>query len=388
MMKFKKVSGVLALTMGLALLSGCGKSQKAQQKDMIKKYSEYCTLGDYKGVEYVETKTEITDDMVTNKVNSLISQYTTEEEVKEGTTKSGDKVNIDFVGKVNGTEFEGGNSNGAGYDLVLGSGSMIPGFEDQIIGHKVGETFDIKVSFPDDYPANQDLAGKPAVFTTTINSLKIEHVPDYTDEFVASNTDAASIEEYEKQVKDELTETYKESDDTANKSAIMEKIIDNTTFKEYPEKEMKSIIDKTIEDTTNQAQQYGYDLQTFVTTYYGFSTEDAFREYVSEIAENYMKEKIVVCAIAKAEDIKTTDDDIKAFKEKMMKNYNLTKESELDEMYTEEDYIYYALAEKVSAFLIENGTPTEATETDAEPAIDESTADDATAEDASATDAN
>ena len=127
---------------------------------------------------------------------------------------------------------------------------------------------------------------------------------------------------------------------------------------------MEKLIDSTISEVEEYAKNYNTDLATYVSVYYGFSGEEEFREYISNMVESYMKEKIVICAIAKAEKISATDDEIKAKKQELMDSYGITDEDDLNEMYSEEDIIFYALEEKVSDFLIENASP--ATATDAE----------------------
>lgn len=363
MKKMKKLGSVLVLTMGLALLSGCGKENPEKKANkMIDKYSAYCTLGEYKGVEYNAVSTEITDDMVKQQVDSLLNAHSTTNYVTSGTAKLGDTVNIDFVGSVDGVEFEGGNSNGAGYDLTLGSGTFIDDFEDQIVGHKVGDKFDVTATFPDDYTPNPDLAGAEAVFAVTLNSIKETVYPDYTDEFIASNTDASSIEEYEQQIRDNLTESYKSNDDSTNKSTLMNIVIDNATISEYPTQDMEKLIDETISNVENYAANYNLDLATYVSVYYGFSSEEEFREFVADMVEDYIKEKIVICAIAKAESITVSEEEVKTKKQEMMDAYGTTDEDEFEKMYSDEDVIYYALQEKVTSFILENASPASATD--------------------------
>lgn len=360
----KKLSCALIMTMGLSLLAGCGDKSVDQGK-FIDKYAAYCELGEYKGVEFNETKTEITSDMVQAKVDEFLATYTVSENVTTGTTKDGDTVNIDFVGSIDGVEFAGGSTGGAGYTLTLGSGTMIEGFEEQIVGHDVGEVFDINVTFPDNY-GSADLAGQDAVFEITINSIVVQTVPDYTDEFVASNTSYSTIAEYEQSIIDSLTTEASEYDGYYNKLSIMTTVVSGTTINEYPEKEMQELIDDTIADTTAEAAEYGYDLATYVTAKYGMASEDSFRQYITGIVEDYMREKIVVCAIAKAENIRVTDAEIEKYKEQMIINTGLTDEGEFDKTYSEEDILYYTLSDKVSNFLLENGVPSVSTQTDAQ----------------------
>lgn len=378
--QLKALGVILSLTMSATMLSGCGKKvDGVDQAEMIEKYAAYCDLPNYVGLEYTETKTTVTDADVQNRIDSLLSGYTTTNQIMEGTVKEGDSVNIDFVGTVDGVEFEGGNSGGAGYDLTIGSGTMIPGFEEGIIGHDVGETFDIDVTFPDGY-GNTDLAGQDAVFAITINYISESILPEYNDAFVASYTDASTVAEYEESVRNDLVEQYAESDKSYNQSAVMQVLVDSTVYNEYPQQDMKKLIDDTISQEQQKADSYGYSLGDYVTAAYGFSDEDSFRKYVQDLAEDYMKEKIAVCAVAKDANINVTKEDVDAYRQKIMDYYGFTDEADLEGYYTDEDMVYYALAEKVVDYLLENGKPVEAT--DALVENPESTDSDATSSDA------
>lgn len=376
--QFRALGYVLSLVLGMTMLTGCGKKvEGVDQQSMIDKYAAYCDLPDYKGLEYTETKSTVTDADVKNKIDSLLQQYATKTQVKEGTVADGDNVNIDFVGSIDGVEFEGGNSNGAGYDLTLGSGSMIPGFEDGIVGHKVGETFNIKATFPENY-GKDELNGKEADFKITINYLTQTELPEYNDAFVASYTDATSILEYEDSVRKDLVEQYEQSDKSQNESAIMQVLVEKTTYNEYPQQEMQDLIDKSIAQQEQAASSYGYSLGDYVTARYGFSDEDSFRQYIQGLAEDYIKEKIAVCAVAKDAGITVTKEEVDNYKKKIMDYYSYEDESKLEENYSSEDIVYYALAEKVVDFLLENGKGVEATATDA---TTEATSSDASASD-------
>ena len=376
--QFRALGYVLSLALGMTMLTGCGKKvEGVDQQGMIDKYAAYCDLPDYKGLEYKETKSTVTDADVKNKIDSLLQQYATKTQVKEGTVADGDNVNIDFVGSIDGVEFEGGNSDGAGYDLTLGSGSMIPGFEDGIVGHKVGETFNIKATFPENY-GKDELNGKEADFKITINYLTQTALPEYNDAFVASYTDATSVLEYEDSVRKDLVEQYEQSDKSQNESAIMQVLVEKTTYNEYPQQEMQDLIDKSIAQQEQAASSYGYSLGDYVTARYGFSDEDSFRQYIQGLAEDYIKEKIAVCAVAKDAGITVTKEEVDNYKKKIMDYYSYEDESKLEENYSSEDIVYYALAEKVVDFLLENGKGVEATATDA---TTEATPSDASASD-------
>lgn len=362
--QFRTLGYVLSLALGMSMLTGCGKKvDGVDQESMIDKYAAYCDLPEYKGLEYEETKSTVTDADVKTKIDSLLQQYATKTQVKEGTVKEGDNVNIDFVGSIDGVEFDGGNSNGAGYDLTLGSGSMIPGFEDGIMGHKVGETFNIKATFPENY-GKEDLNGKEADFKVTINYMTDTQLPEYNDAFIASYTDATTVLEYEDSVRKDLVEQYEKSDKSANESAVMQVLVEKTTYNEYPQKEMQDLIDQSIAQQEKAASQYGYSLGDYVTARYGFRSEDDFREYVQGLAEDYMKEKIAVCAVAKDAGITVTKEEVDDYKKTVMDYYGYDS-STLEENYSSEDLVYYALAQKVVDYLLENGKGVEATATDA-----------------------
>jgi trigger factor len=398
MRKTKYVGISLVLAMGMSLLTGCGSKGDTGFKtsaDMIEKYGSYCTLGDYTGLEYDGYQTEITDDMVQSQIDSFISDYTTTDYITEGTAKLGDTVNIDYVGSIDGEEFDGGSTNGAGTDLELGSGTYIDGFEDQIVGHEVGDSFDVEVTFPEDYGVDT-LNGQDAVFAVTLNSIASTTTPDYDDAFIASNTDYSTVAEYEESVRTGLVDDYAEYDNTQNKSSILSLVMDNTDIEEYPEQELEEKIEDVVSQVEEIADGYGYDLATYVTAVYGMSSEDDFREYVSDAVCDELKEKIVVCAIAQAEGIEVSDDEIQEAKQQLIANYGYSSVSEFEEDYpsaTSDDYMLYALEEKVLDFLLENNTlvissdDETSTESDAEEATD-TDADEATVSDAVIEDAD
>ncbi|MGN0435202.1 MAG: trigger factor [Wujia sp.] len=355
----KKMGSLVALTMGLTLVSGCGKKGVDVDK-MVDKYAAYCELGEYKGVEYEKYETTVSDDMIQSQINSFLSTYATSEQVTEGKVEEGDSINIDFVGTVDGVEFEGGSTAGAGYDYTVGSGMIL--FDDQLAGHEVGETFEAEVTFPEDYGVDT-LDGRDAVFAVTINYITESIYPEYNDELIAQYTNYTTVEEFETGLRDSMQESYNNYDLSYNKSNVITVVMENSTIKEYPEAEMQDLIDEAIGSVQEAATSAGYDLGTYISSVYGMSSEDDFRAYVADLAKSYMDEKILICAIAKSENITVSKDEIDAQKELMLEELDVD-ETELYEHYTDEDIAYYALSEKVYAFLLDNGVP--ASPTDAE----------------------
>ena len=326
--------------------------------EYIAKYAEGVTLGEYKGIEYEYAPAEVTEDDVQKKVDDFVESCATYNEDKTSAAKSGDTVNIDFVGTVDGVEFDGGNTNGSGYDVTLGSKSLIDTFEDQIVGHKAGDTFDVNVTFPDGY--GNDMDGKAAVFKTTLNYIKIPVEAEYNDALVAANTSYKTTAEYEESIRSELKASNEATALTSAQNVVMTNVINKATIENIPAEEVSSLADEIITQLKSQASNYGIDYATFIQYYYGYEDEDSFKEYVNQICQESVKEKKVVCAVAKAENITIDSDDETAYIKKLAEENDVTEDS-VKEQYSSQDLMYYTLADKVMTFLLDNGKKTETT---------------------------
>ena len=278
---------------------------EATEVPELPKFSDMGTvkLCDLTGIT-VETSPKLTvdEDMVNSQIDYLRKNYLTE---TEDAAKEGDTVNIDFVGKMNGEAFEGGS--GTGYDLVLGSGSFIDGFEDQLIGAKKGEKLEVNVTFPESYPNNPDLAGKPAVFDVTVN--KVSTMPELTDQWVKEHaedmgskaSDVASFR-VEQQALLQAQVDY-QYNNTIQQDALQQ-IVDTSeitvsdTMQKYAE-------DYVISQEVSTAKQYGSSLADMLNMY-GMSVDD-FKEEISSYATDYAKQRMVVAAIANEQGIKSSD---------------------------------------------------------------------------------
>ncbi len=365
----KNIARVLVLALGMTMLGGCGKKDKVDADDMIEKYANYCELGDYKGVEYEKTVYEITEEMYQAQIDTFLSSLAENEDITDDVTKEGDIVNIDFVGTIDGEEFNGGSTDQLGCDVTLGSNTML--FEDDLYDHKVGDKFVVSMTFPEDYMteaqielAGQDLNGKEAEFDVTINSIKRPNIPELTDALVQANTDYETVAEYKENIKKNLDEAYATMSTEYDKSAVITVVADNATVTQYPEQELQKLIDEAIENVTNDAGNYGLDLGSYVISMYGMSSEEEFKQYVSDLAKSYLDEKIIICAIAKAEGITATNEEVEAAKPNMMKDYGYGEDNEeaFDEAYDAEDIVYYTVSQKVYTFLLENNVGVEPTE--------------------------
>ncbi len=378
MKKFGKTLIVgAALVMSMSLITGCGDDKKETGKitetsteeagkatpndasdnmsfdEYVNKYGKDVKLGNYKGIEYENSPVQVTDEDVKKKVQEFVDSCVTYNEDKESVTKDGDTVNIDFVGTVDGVPFEGGDTNGAGCDLVLGSGSFIDNFEEQVEGHKAGDKFDVKVTFPENY-GKDELNGKEAVFATTVNYIKVPVEAEYNDELVSKNTDYSNTADYEKSIREALQTSNDAAALSSAQNLIMVNAINSATIDNLSEDEVNSMADEIKTSIQEQAAAYNIDYATYISYYYGYSDETEFDKYVKSVCEETLKEKMVVCAIAMAENI-TIDDKEEAEFVKKMASDNHTSEDEVKSYYAENDIKYYTLADKVMQFMMDNG---------------------------------
>ena len=272
-MKKKVVAFTLAMSMSAMLLAGC------QSKELSNKYA---TITSYKGVEVDKIdKPEVSDDDVDAQIQSTMIDHIADI-TEQRAAKEGDKAIIDFVGKKDGEAFQGGTSSN--YALELGSNTFIDGFEDGIIGHTPGETFDLNLTFPENYQST-DLAGQEVVFTVTLNGF----LPELSDDIVKILADKSeTVEEYKKEVKNDLQATKDESYESSLKEAAWNAILDNTEVKEYPEDKVQEYIDMMNEQYETMASYYNMEFEDFLTNYMQMD-QDTYDEKVKEAAEKQVK---------------------------------------------------------------------------------------------------
>lgn len=262
------------------------------------------TLPQYKGIAVPAEEYTITDDELNTQINSILDQYATYDQITDRAIADGDVVNIDYVGSVDGEEFSGGNTNGRGTLVTAGSDAYIDDFLTQIIGHTPGETFDVNVTFPDPYENNPDLAGKAAVFHTTINYIQGDkHVPELTDEFV-SQTSALADYGTAQGMKDTIR-TSMENNKADN--YVLQKVLDECQFSEFPADLVDQLVDVSMAQFESQASAYGLDMET-ARSMMGYESEDAQREAMTASAQEQLKTVVMLEAIAKAEGL-TVDED-------------------------------------------------------------------------------
>ena len=272
------------------------------------------SLGDYKDLTVeVEATKEVSDEEVetrlTNSQNNLAELV-----VKETAAENGDTVVIDFVGSVDGVEFEGGK--GSNHSLELGSGQFIPGFEEQLVGTKAGETVEVKVTFPENYQA-EDLAGKEALFVTTVNEVKAKELPELDDELAKDiDEEVETLDELKAKFRKELEESKAEAYNDAVETAAIEAAVANAEIKEIPE--------EMIHEFLGGMQQQGISPEMYFQIT-GTSEDDLHKQYEAD-ADKRVRTNLVIEAIAAAENFTTSDEEVKAEIEDLAGQYNMPVE--------------------------------------------------------------
>ena len=278
-------------------------------------------LGDYKGLEIEKQDSELTDKDLQDAIDHSLGHLADMVVKEDGAVEEGDTVNIDFDGYVDGEQFEGGQADG--YDLEIGSGSFIPGFEDQLVGVKTGEEKDVVVTFPEEYHA-EELAGKEATFKTKVNEIKYKEVPELTDEIANElDSDANSVDEYKENLRKRLSEEKAQDAENVEKEEAINKATENTTI-DIPQAMIDTELDRMVQEFGQRIQQQGLDLQT----YFQISGQDEsqLREQMKDDAEQRVKTNLTLSAIADEENIEVTDEDIDKELEKMSSQFNISVE--------------------------------------------------------------
>ena len=273
-------------------------------------------LGEYKGLKATKKSTKVTADEVKAELARMQEQNSTVSDVDDRAVKKNDIVVIDFEGFVDGKAFEGGKAEK--YELTIGSNQFIPGFEDQIIGHKIGDKFDVNVKFPEDYQA--DLASKDAVFKIKLHGIKVKEVPALDDEFAKDVSEFDTLDERKKDIKKQLEK--RQNDDAENElhNTLLEEVAKGIKA-EIPE----AMIEKTIDDDVNEysyrLQSQGLKLETYLK-YTGMDMK-GFREGFKERAETQVRLNLALEKIIEKEKIEVTEEDIEAEYKKYADAYNM-----------------------------------------------------------------
>lgn len=307
------------------------------------------TLGDYKGVTVEKTIQSVTDEDVQNEIDNALANYPVE---VDQAAKEGDTVNIDYVGKIDGEEFDGGSDQGA--DLKLGSGKFIDGFEDGLIGARKGETRMLNLTFPEDY--TQDLAGKAVEFTVTVNAVK-EPLSEPTDQWVADNIEGYdNLADYKAGIRSEQEESNEQTAENQVRYAAWTQVIDNCTINEYPETLVevgKKLYEQQVE---TYAKYAGMELDAYIES--SGLTQEEYQSNMEEYGKNVAAQALVCQAICDKEGFAIGDDDYQKALQDMLTEYGCT-EDELIQTYGQDNVEQSIMLNRVSNLILENANVTE-----------------------------
>ena len=280
-------------------------------------------LGQYKGVEVEKVEETVNDELINARLEEMREKNSRLVSV-DREIANGDTANIDFEGFDGEVAFEGGK--GEKYDLVIGSGSFIPGFEEQLVGKKAGEEVEVNVTFPEEYHA-ENLAGKPVVFKVKVNDVKVKELPELNDEFAADTTEFNTLEELRADVRAKAEADAKEAAKNELRNRVIEKVVANTEV-EVPEAMIKHEIENQMMELNYQLQYQGFGMEQFLQM-----TGKTMEEFKADFAKDRkdeavknVKTSLVIEAIAKAEDVQVSQEEVDAEVQKMADAYNMTVE--------------------------------------------------------------
>ena len=373
-MRKTKIGVLLALAVAAVMaFTACG-SQPYSSVNL----DDYIKVGKYKGLETEAFTVKVTDKEVEEQIQQNLKAAAKTEEVKEGTVKNGDTLNIDYVGKIKGKEFEGGSAEG--YQLVIGSKTFIDGFESGLIGAKVGDKKTLKLKFPKNYQS-KDLAGKDVTFDVTINSKQETVTPKLDEDFVKEQmkNDAhgdkkiKTVEEYTAHVKEHLKEEKEEQGVNEQKSDLWSQVVaaseikkDKDKKEKYPEEEIKKVEEQITTQYEDYAKQQNMKLEDFLQQNMQMDKK-TFKKQVKEYAKSVVKENLIVFKIAENEGIEVSDDEYEKYIKDQLEKYGYTEESyekqtgkSFEEANGEESIMTQIYKDKVLDFILKNAKITKA----------------------------
>lgn len=337
----------------LMIVTGCSRKDENKEVTPTEEQTaaedaadpgEIIRLGTYKGLEVTKQPAEVTDEEVEAQVQSLLRANPEYIDITDRPAKNGDVVNIDFVGMKDGVAFEGGTSSG--FDLTLGSHSFIDGFEEGIVGAHTGAELSLNLTFPDPYPNNPDLAGRPVVFDVTVNSIKEKHDAVLDNNFVQRVSEFSTVDEFKADV---LADLEAKKEETANQQLIndaLQAAVDNSEFKVNPAY-VEEQYNRQLEYMTSMVQMYGNTLADYAAM--RGQTEDQVKQEIREYCELLAKQGILIKAIAEKEGFRLEEADY----QQLMDMYQMSEE-ELKTNYGEESVDEIAMMFKTQQFIKDN----------------------------------
>lgn len=349
----KRKAGIFALmcltAAGMLGLAGCGDNPYGNLD-----WSEYLEVGDYKGVEAEAVSVEVEKADIADEINAALEAATENVELKKGDTiKEKDTVTIDYTGKVNGKTFDGGSAED--YQLKIGSGTFIDGFEEGLVGREVGEKgIKLDLAFPPDY-SNESLQGKDVEFTVKIKSATRPEQPEFNDEFAQSQGDYKTTEEYEKAVEKNVYNEKKKEADSSQQTEIWSQVLEDTKVKKYPQDMVDHYVECFDEQIDYYAEQYGTDRDTIISQYYGVSSEKELKKQLKDYAKVLVKQEMLIEYIAEKENISYTKEEAESLQSNIEAQGYDEESVERETGRNMDEYVHIELLyEKVLEYLQDN----------------------------------
>lgn len=278
------------------------------------------TLGEYKGVEVEKTEVAVSEEEVDKEVDRERESNARELDIDDRAVENGDKIKLNFEGFVDGVPFEGGK--GEDYPLTIGSGSFIPGFEEQLVGANIGEEVEVNVTFPEDYHA-EDLKGKPAVFKCTVNEIKVKELPAADDEFAKDVSEFDTLAEYRDDIRAKLLDRKTQDAKREKENKVVAKAVENATM-EIPDAMINEQVRRMADDFTRRIESQGISVEQYMQ--FTGMTADKMLEQMRPEALKRIQNSLVLEAIAKAEDIQISDERLDEEIGKMAEQYKMETE--------------------------------------------------------------
>ncbi len=288
------------------------------------------TLGQYKGIEVEKVDTTATDEEVAAELDKEREANSRTITVEDRAVQDGDMTVIDFEGFVDGEAFEGGK--GTDYPLTIGSGAFIPGFEEKLVGAEIGKEVEVDVTFPEEYHA-KELAGKPAVFKCTVKEIKVKELPELDDDFAQDVSDFDTLEEYKADVRKKVEEKKAADAKAKKEDAVIEKIIEGATM-EIPDAMVETQAERMVDEFAQRLQMQGLTMEQYLQFTGG--NVQALVEQSKPQALKRIQSRLVLEAVAAAENLTASDEELDAELGRMAEQYKMEVEK-LKEMFTEED---------------------------------------------------
>ena len=350
---------ILALLASATLLiSGCKSNNEIETLHIktpdLPDYSAYVELGDYKNLTYTLPDIYVvTDEKVDILFHSQLYSFAEKTEITDRPAKNGDEVLLNYTGTIDGKTFDNGSTDSNGQTIIIGYKTLTEQFENQLIGMKLDETKDISVSFPDDY-LNSQLAGKTAIFKTTILKITELKYPEITDEFIAQNTNYETVDAMKTSIKTTLTTTYEDAKKEYVINELLGKIKDATTISAYPEDVISNLVDTSLTSVTISANKNAQTVEDFLKDVYGYETVDAYKDDMSAMAKEYMNIRMILNEIARKENITATDEEFETYKNKFAADNQFEFINNVNIYYKDSDILLDMLTEKIETWIYEN----------------------------------